>query len=155
MGTNYYFRKKTFDPTRIDAIADGLNDEFKALVAKYNERLHKAYSEMGIDSYYDFDDDRTFYSPIRNADYDIHVGKLSHGWKPLLQAGDHFNSITTLKQWHEQNKHDYNFIDEYRDEASFEDFLAEIAKRNKDENAKNHERVQTTDGYDWMYTKFS
>ena len=104
MGTNYYFRKKTIDPTRIETIVDSLNDEFKAMVVKYNEKLHGVFSEMGIDSLCEFDDYHTFVSPIDHSDYDIHVGKLSCGWKPLMQANEHFHSVATLTLWYEQKK---------------------------------------------------
>ena len=155
MGTNYYFRKKTVDPKRIETIVDSLNDDFKALVAKYNEKLHKVYSEMGIESFYDFDDDHTFFSPIGHSDYDIHVGKLSGGWKPLMQANKYFQSVEALKQWYEQNKDEYDFINEYDEINSLDEYIAEIARRNSDVERKDHPGIHRADGYDWEYTKFS
>ena len=50
MGTNYYFRKKTVDPARIETIADSFNNVFKALVDKYNKKLSEAFFAMEIDS---------------------------------------------------------------------------------------------------------
>ena len=158
MGTNYYFRKKTVDPTRIDAIVDSLNNDFKDLVAKYNEKLHEIFSEMGIDSLREFDDYHSFVSPISYDSYDIHVGKLSGGWKPLMQANEHFNSVATLKQWYERNKLEYNFIDEDDEVTSFEEYIEEIARRNSDDSMEGHKSVwvvHNTEGYDWTYTKFS
>ena len=155
MGTNYYFRKKTVDPSRIEAIVDSLNKDFKDLVAKYNEKLHEVFSEMGIDSLCEFDDYHTFISPIDHSDYDIHVGKLSCGWKPLMQANEHFHSVATLKQWYEQNKHEYNFINEYDEVVLFEDYIKGIARRNNDDSREGHEKITRSDGYDWSYTQFS
>ena len=159
MGTNYYFRKKTVDLKRIEALVDSLNDDFKTLVAKYNEKLHKVYSEMGIESLYDFDDDHTFFSPIDHSDYDIHVGKISYGWKPSMQANEHFDSIAALKQFYEQNKHEYNFINEYGEVVSFEDYIKEINELNNDGSLKDHKSLggfcRCSDGYDWLHTEFS
>ena len=155
MGTNYYFRKKTVDPIRIEAIVDSLNNDYKSLVAKYNEKLHEELSAMGIDSILEFDDYHTFISPVDSDTYgDIHVGKLSVGWKPLLKANGHFNSVSALKQWYEQNKHEYNFIDEYDEVASFKEFITEIERRNKDDTQKGHPNKHGADGYDWEYSIF-
>ena len=155
MGTNYYFKKKAIDPARIDAIVDELNEEYRALVAKYNEKLQKALSDMGLNDEYEFYEDHTFYSPLERENYgDIHVGKISYGWKPLLQANNHFNSLQTLKDWYEQNKSEYEFIDEYNKPEQFYKFLEEIAKRNSDDTAKKH-GYTAADGYDWEYRDFS
>jgi len=158
MGTNYYFRKKIVDPKRIEALVDSLNDDFKALVAKYNKELQKVYSEMGIESFYDFDDDHSFFSPIDHSDYDIHVGKISCGWKPLMQTNEHFHSVETLTLWYEQHKDEYSFIDEYGKVISFEEYLVEIEERNNDNSLKDHEQthgpIRGSDGYDWLNVEF-
>ena len=121
MGTNYYFRKKTVDPRRIDALVDSLNDDFEALIAKYNRKLRKLLSEMEIDSSSEFRDRHSFISPVGYEEYDIHVGKLSGDWKPLMQASEHFNSVATLIEWYEKNKDEYNFIDECDEVNGFYD----------------------------------
>ena len=156
MGTNYYFRKKSINPARIEAIVDSLNNDYKALVEKYNEKLHDAFSAMGLDSEYEFDNSQTFFLPDSSETYgDIHVGKLSYGWKPLLQANKHFHSIQTLKQWYEQNKHDYNLIDEYDETVQFDEFIREIAERNQNDDLEEHRHRKDSEGYDWSHTKFS
>ena len=137
-------------------IVDDLNNEFKTLLEKYNEKLRGAFSAMGLDCNCQFDDYHTFYSPCDRDDYgDIHVGKISGGWKPLMQANEHFHSLQTLKQWYEQNKSDYNFIDEYGDIVKFEEYIEDIAKRNQDEDLKGHSHIGYTDGYDWEHRVFS
>ena len=55
MGTNYYFRKKTVDTKNIEAIVDNLNNDFKVLVEKYNEKLREEFSAMNLDCNYQFD----------------------------------------------------------------------------------------------------
>ena len=156
MGTNYYFRKKTVDPVSIEAITDSLNNDFKALVEKYNKNLREAFSAMDLDSTCEFDDSHTFFLPDSRDTYgDIHVGKLSGGWKPLLQANEYFHSIQTLKQWYEQNKHDYNFIDEYDEIVQFDDFIREIAERNQNDDLEDHKHSKDSEGYDWTHTQFS
>lgn len=155
MGTNYYFRKKSVDATRIEMIVDSLNHDFRSLVAQYNEKLQEAFSDMELDSTYEFDDSHWFYSPDSREDYgDIHVGKLSSGWKPLLQANAQFHSLQTLKQWHEQNKHDHVFITGDEKTVPFDDFLKEIAERNQNDNFSGHGYSKDSDGYEWTRTEF-
>ena len=156
MGTNYYFRKKNVKSAPIEAVVDELNNEYRALIQKYNDKLHNVFSEMGIDCECEFDDGHLFITPYSHDTFgDIHVGKLSYGWKPLMQANKHFNSIPTLKQWYEENRNVYNFIDEDDRVMLFEDFLQMISKRNKDDKSKKHEHCTSSDGYDWTYTDFS
>ena len=155
MGTNYYFRKKIVDTERFKTIVDNLNTDYKVLVEKYNEELQKAFSDIGIDSGYEFDDNHTFYLLDSRETYgDIHLGKLSCGWKPLLQANEHFDSIQSLKQWYEQNKHNYNFINEYDEIVQFDDFIKEIAKRNKDDDLEGHKYSKDSEGYEWTRSEF-
>jgi len=133
-----------------------LNNDFSALVAQYNDKFSGALSEMRIDSRCEFDDNYTFYLPnIRDLCGYIHVGKLSHGWKPLMQASEHFHSIQTLMQWHEENKQDYIFINEEDEVVAFDEYLAEINDRNQNPEAKEHEWSKGTDGFDWTHTRFS
>jgi len=160
MGTNYYFRKKNIDPERIETIVDNLNNDFQAMLAKYNEKLREAFSSMGIDTGHEFEDRQTFYSPGDHEIYgDIHVGKISGGWKPSMQATEHFDSIAALKQFYEQNKHEYKFINEYGEDIPFEDYLLEIKALNEDNSLKDHKGLggffRGSDGYDWTYTKYS
>ena len=46
-------------------------------------------------------------------------------------------------------------MDEYDEAVSFDDFITEIAERNKNGNAKAHDNINCSDGYDWTHTKFS
>ncbi|MCL2263219.1 MAG: hypothetical protein FWC08_08380 [Defluviitaleaceae bacterium] len=159
MGTNYYFRKKGVDLPHLHAIADELSSECKSLVGKYNAKVREALTDMGIDGYEDYDafsEQHTFY--ILNAEElcgDIHVGKTSAGWKPLMQASEHFDSMETLKLWYEKNKHEYIFINEYDEEKSFDGFLADIHKRKDDPNLKEGTQGKCATGFRWEYRKFS
>ena len=131
MGTNYYFRKKSVDLPRLHSIIASLNAEYKALIAKYNETLAVARSEMGLECGSEFDHRHDLVLLDRHDDIgDIHVGKTSGGWKPLMQASDHFHSIETLKQWYEQNKSEYIFINEYDEVIPFEEYLLKIHEWN-------------------------
>ena len=76
MGTNYYFRKKSVDLPRLYSIIDNLNADYKALIAKYNEMLAVARSEMGLECGSELDYRHDFVLPDRHDDIDdIHVGK--------------------------------------------------------------------------------
>lgn len=155
MGTNYYFRKRTLDIMRLESIVDELNVEFKSLIERYNDKYCAALAEMGLDSHHDFDNNTTFFLPSGRDDHgDIHVGKLSYGWKPLMQAGEHFHSIETLKQWYEKNKQNYIFVNEYDEEVPFNEYLAEINERNQDPDAKAHDYGRGADGFDWTHRIF-
>jgi hypothetical protein len=133
-----------------------LNDEVKILVAKYNESLQSARLEMGLmyevelESRYEYDlpDERTDFG-------DIHVGKLSGGWKPLMQANEHFSSIKTLKQWYAKNKNKYVFINEYDEFISFEEYLIRINEWNQDPENDWHDFAKNVDGFDWVWGEFS
>ena len=156
MGTNFYFRKKTVDAPRLYSIVDNLNVEVKSVLAKYNDLMQSARLEMGIESYDEFELQHGFYLPDRHSDFgDIHVGKMSAGWKPLMQANKHFQSIQTLKQWYDQSKDEYNFINEYEDIVSFEEYLLEIHEWNQNPENKRHDFSLGADGFDWAHQEFS
>ena len=72
----------------------------------------------------------------------------------MLQANEQFHSLQTLKQWYEQNKHAYIFIDEGDEEMQFNDFLEEIAERNQNDDFKGHKYSKDSDGYEWTNTIF-
>ena len=155
MGTNYYFRKKDVDMPQLYAIVDALNDECKVLVAKYNELLNEARREMGIEYERELKHWNTYTLPDEDDDIgDIHVGKISYGWKPLMKAGEHFHSIETLQRWHEQNRGEYVFIDEYGKTTDFEEYLMEIHKRNEDAHNKPHDYPIGVDGFEWTSREF-
>jgi hypothetical protein len=103
--------KKTVDVSQLYSIVDKLNDEVKAVLTKHNELLQSARLEMGIENYEEFELLHDFYLPDKHSDFgDIHVGKRSGGWKPLMQANKHFHSIQTLKQFVDA----YNKFGEYK-----------------------------------------
>ena len=155
MGTNYYFRRKCVDMPRLYSIINALNEECNALVTKYNDLLNDARREMGIEYERDLESFRAFILPDEEDDIgDIHVGKNSYGWKPLMKANEHFHSIETLKQWYEQNKSDYFFIDEYGKTIDFEEYLIKIQKRNENPENKRHDYEIGTDGFDWTSREF-
>lgn len=158
MGTNYYFRKKGVDLPRLYAIAEELNNKYKSLIDEYNSKVRESLANMGINQYEDYKafEDRNIYDieDIKNLCMDIHVGKISHGWKPLLKASEHFDSIETLKQWYAKNKNEYIFINEYYKKVSFDEFLSEIHELNKDPNAKEGSQGKGADGFRWAYGDF-
>jgi hypothetical protein len=93
---------------------------------------------------------------IKRADFgDIHVGKLSGGWKPSMQANEYFNSIQTLKQWYADNKDEYIFVNEYDEVVSFDDYLIKIHEWNQDPENERHEYGPSADGFDWTYDEFA
>jgi arsenate reductase-like glutaredoxin family protein len=156
VGTNFYFRKKTVDVPRLYSIVDKLNDEVKAVLTKHNELLQSARLEMGIENHEEFELRHDFYLPDKHSDFgDIHVGKRSGGWKPLMQANKHFHSIQTLKKWYEQNKNEYDFIDEYDEIVPFGEYLREIYEWNQNPENKRHDFSPGADGFDWTYQEFS
>ena len=127
---------------------------------KYNEKLRQAFSAMGIEDGYEFENSQTFYTPGSHETYgDIHVGKISYGWKPSMQANEHFDSIAALKQFYERSKHEYNFINEGGEIVPFEDYLREIKALNDDDRLKDHKGLSGffhgSDDYDWCRTEFS
>ena len=156
MGTNYYFRKKKIDETHIDSIAERFNADLESLFEKYYTEIKTALFDMNVDDLECLERPYTYYLPNhRDLFGDIHVGKISCGWKPSLHYNEHFRSFQELQQWYEENKHDYILINEYREEIQFDDFIKKVINRNNDENNKKHDNVLGNDGYDWLSGWFS
>lgn len=52
--------------------------------------------------------------------YEVHIGKVSCGWKPLFQAHDRLNSLALYKLMYDEGG--WSLYDEYRQVLSWEDF---------------------------------
>lgn len=97
MGTNYYFFTKNKE----------LKDEYFPWIRDYKDR----------------EDDGAVLTDSPDFGYEIHLNKLSGGWKPLLQR--HPKAFTTFKgleEFYHVHKSDLKIYDEYNREYTFEEY---------------------------------
>jgi len=95
---------------------------------------------------------------------ELHICKISFGWKPLFQAyreEEYGVEIRSFRDWVEfWRQPDVKIVDEYGDEVEKEDFVGLLAIRHKYEGFKSHlksDRGIWTDkeGYEFTYREFS
>lgn len=78
---------------------------------------------------------------------EIHIGKRSGGWKPLLRANEYYDSFKSMKSFYDDNKEYLSIKDEYDREYTFDELVEDLIfwnKNNKD--AKSH--VELDDYYE-------
>lgn len=174
MGTNYYFvpRKMNYDIFR--NIHTEYQDKLDELVNTYIENVNNEYNrqiEDTNDLYRNYGlrhKDEWYTTPyLETVDYpEIHICKLSAGWKPILQANENYRDIESLRYFYENNKDNIKVMNEYDEDIKFEDLIKEIIDRTNNENNQTHLKYNGfisayqsyyTDSYgvEWTYTEFS
>jgi hypothetical protein len=123
MGTNYYFMTRN-----------------KKLAHKY----FAVETDWGVtDTEYEIVD-----SPFLG--YEIHLNKLSWGWRPLFQRHKAFKTWNELEKFCHDYKDEIEIFDEYGHSYSFDDYKKIIF----DHAAREPEPVRWVYDYDPLYTKF-
>ena len=69
---------------------------------------------------------------------DIHICKLSAGWKPLFSSNEHFKSIEEIEEFALYNFCDYEIEDEYGKRYSFEEFKLIISNLQTVDGLQSH-----------------
>lgn len=142
MGCNYYFVPKALNYNEIDNIRNEYKAKLDDLVNNYiidiNTKLNSYNIDKEIFSNHLLDiDDCDLY--LANVNWpDIHICKISMGWKPLLQSNGHYSSIEDLVSFYELNKDKLRVEDEYRTEVDFYNLINMIKERYNDKSAKSH-----------------
>lgn len=78
-------------------------------------------------------------SNILEESLDIHIGKRSGGWKPLLRANEYYDSFKSMKSFYNNNKEYLSIMDEYDREYTFDELVEDLIHWNKDnKDAKSH-----------------
>lgn len=97
---------------------------------------------------------------------EIHICKVSGGWKPLFQShSDKFSNFQELKEYYKNNKKNLIVMDEYDREIKWSEFLDYIIDRNvslwNGLGLKSHlllgydgEYQLDNDGFDWTNREF-
>ena len=104
MGTNYYMITKNKD----------LAHKYFATECDYGGE----YPEY-LDQEYELHDMPDYY-------YEIHLNKLSYGWKPLFQVHKAFSTFKELEQFYLDHKDDLTFEDEYGRTYTFEQYKKKV-----------------------------
>lgn len=117
MGTNYYFITRSSKLAH-EYFADGYDD----------------YSTWGEE--YELHDIPEFY-------YEIHLNKLSWGWKPLFQNHKAFKQFRDLENFYKAHAEDLEIRDEYGDVYTWDEYKQEIL---------NHAAVKPQP-MKWVYKK--
>lgn len=107
MGTNYYMITKNKD-----------------VAHKFAEKLEYGDTVEYIDGEYELCDEPDFH-------YEIHLNKLSCGWKPLFQIHRPFSTFSELEQFYNNYKDDIEIEDEYGRKMSFEDYKDTVVEHSK------------------------
>lgn len=102
MGTNYYMTTKN-----------------KNVAHKFATKIQYGDTVEWLDAEYKLLDEPDFH-------YEIHLNKLSYGWKPLFQIHKPFKTFAELEQFYFNHKDDIEFEDEYGDKYSFEEYKQEV-----------------------------
>lgn len=109
MGTNYYFFTK-------------------------NKKLAKEYFPW-VNDLMDRPDDGAVLTDNPDFGYEIHLNKLSYGWKPLLQRHPKaFTTFKKLEEFYHAHEDDLKIYDEYNREYTFEEYKEELISHSKVES---------------------
>lgn len=142
MGCNYYFVPKALNYKEIDDIRDKYKAKLDDLVNNYITDINAKLDSYNIDTeiFNKFSlslDDCDLY--LADIDWpDIHICKISMGWKPLLQSNKHYSSMEDLVSFYELNKDKLKVEDEYKTEVDFYDLIDMIKEKYNDKSAKSH-----------------
>lgn len=109
MGTNYYMITKNKD------LAHEYFAERCDYGGKYPEYLNQEYELYDVPDFY----------------YQIHLNKLSCGWKPLFQNHKAFRTFNELEKFYKEHMNDITFEDEYGESYTFEEYKQEVIEHSE------------------------
>lgn len=123
MGTNYYFRKKQAQldyEFTLEKIGD--------IIQEIKNRITDSEHTISTIKYYLEDD---AYDTL--TENDIHIGKKSAGWKPLLKRNDElYTNVEELKQYYLDNEDSLIIVDEYDVEMSLDELSDKLLYKGED-----------------------
>lgn len=109
MGTNYYMITKNKD------LAHEYFAERCDYGGEYPEYLNQEYELYDIPDFY----------------YQIHLNKLSCGWKPLFQNHKAFRTFNELEEFYKGHMNDITFEDEYGRSYTFKEYKQRVIKHSE------------------------
>lgn len=150
MGCNYYFRPKDCEFINIinntyDKILQNTLTGYKNAISPIFNKLRDSYSEfLDLLQLPDLDfikiDLLKYFVEIP----EIHICKLSCGWRPMLQANKFYSNYNEFKAFCTKYKDIFDIYDEYNQLVEFEELESQIFYRAR-------ETFQTHLDYDSVY----
>lgn len=154
VGTNYYFEN-----IKSKAETDVHNNKVKAIAEEYKSKLLELdYNKEDVEWLY-FE---TLWK-LEREPTTIHIGKCSAGWIPLFQSQVEYDSISSMKKWYEDNKTEWQVVNEYGKHLTWEQLEDELINWNRNnDKAQSHLKFDgeyghyyMKDGVEWTDGEFS
>ena len=168
MSTNYYFKYKNTNQEVFNDLKDEYDNKYYDLFNEYKDRIVEEYNKQVKGTpLEDVDPDLDWVNQIQTFHtYDvdeIHLFKISSGWKPLFQTNENWSSVKELEDYYSKHKNILVFVDEYDEEQDFNKILKDVKNRYKDKNSQSHIKESTTyfpiftdkEGYEFTNIEFS
>ncbi len=164
MGTNYYFTPKKFELNRVKKLHEDYSSKMDKLLNDYIKSYNKLCNEMSKETNDLFDNEelpgyKDWYNYMHLAEIEypeLHICKISMGWKPLFQATKFYNSVQELKDFYYKNKDRIIIKDEYGEEQGIDELFEFIDIKYKDKKSQSHtDAYKDQQGYEWVSNNFS
>lgn len=164
MGTNYYFTPKKFEKDRIKRLHEDYSSKLDILLKEYIKSYNKMCNEMWKETTDLFNTEELSdynnwynYMHLSEIEYpELHICKISIGWKPLFQSTKFYSNVKELKEFYNKNKDRINIEDEYGEVQDIDDLFEFIDVKYKDKNNQSHaDAYKDGQGYEWVTNNFS
>ena len=170
MGTNYYFTPKGFnDLDEINKItAKTLNEIKNTYITNVKNLIdsakqnHSIYQEVLDTNEENIDDIKAELSWNYEIP-EIHICKISCGWKTLFQATNMYSNLDELKSFYDKYNNDFIITDEYGSEFTLKDLVKKVKEHDSLDSSKNtHLQYENSflhyyidnDGIEWTTNSF-
>lgn len=164
MGTNYYFKPKKFEMDKIKMLHEDYTSKVDKLLNEYIKSYNKLCKKMSKETNDLFECEELEdynnwwnYMYLAEIEYpELHICKISMGWKPLFESSKYYRSVQELKDFYENNKNRINIVDEYGEIHDLDELFEFINIKYKDKKSQTHEDAyKDKQGYEWVSHNFS
>ena len=164
MGTNYYFTPKKFELGRVKNLHEDYSFKLDKLLNDYIKSYNKLSKEMSKETNDLFESQELSdynnwwnYMHLAEIEYpELHICKISMGWKPLFEATKFYGNVKELKEFYNKNKDRIHIEDEYGEEQDIDELFQFIDMKYKDKNSQSHtDAYKDGQGYEWVSHNFS
>ena len=164
MGTNYYFTPKKFELGRVKKLHEDYSSKLDKLLKNYIKSYNKLCNEMSKETNNLFESQELSdynnwwnYMHLAEIEYpELHICKISMGWKPLFEATKFYGNVKELKEFYNKNKDRIHIEDEYGEEQDIDELFQFIDTKYKDKNSQSHtDAYKDGQGYEWVSHNFS
>ena len=164
MGTNYYFKPKKFEMDKIKMLYEDYTSKLDKLLNEYIKSYNRLCKEMSKETNdlfecEELEDYNNWWNYMHLAEIEypeLHICKISMGWKPLFETSKYYRSVQELKDFYYKNKDRITIEDEYGQEKDINELLKKVDDIYKDKNNQAHEDAyRDKEGYEWVSHNFS